>query len=359
MYPAGCVERCPGCRYRGLSPEQSDRKKWEWSRQCLEPLGIHPLPLLAPTSRWGYRRKSVLHARPGKNGWDLGLIRRRSREEELVPIPECPLHHPALNERLSVLKEHLPAEMPLAFVHATGACFTLVLKSRPDRQWIEWARSKEAALKSAGIEGLQMNWHPSAGRRVLSTRHQEIVFGPAFFHDGERFHGALSFRQQIPELEGSSLSLAETFLAEATPEMMVDLYCGSGATLALWQTRKWPSVGVELVGEACLAAEKNAPGIPVLKGKVEQRLPQLTECVRGKRFVVYTNPPRDGHDKSVLHWLQKHKPQRIAYLSCNQKTLARDLEVLQIGYETKSVQPFDFFPQTDHVESLALLARKP
>jgi len=357
--PDGCVELCPGCRYRELSAPESDRRKQEWASAQLAPWAHTIAPLRAPTQRWGYRRKALLHARPAAGGWEFGLLRRAGpRDFELVPIPRCPVHEPALNEALKVLRTLIPPRAPLAFVLASGGLFTLVFKCAPAPTLRAWAREQEPRLRAAGVLGLQLNWNPAAGQRAVSSRHQERVFGPALVEAEGEFHGALSFRQQIPTLEREALSLAEAHLARANAAVAVDLYSGAGASLRRWERRGWKVVGVELGGEACEAARRTAPGAAMLRGRVEHRLPQLDEFLGGEEFVAYTNPPRDGHAETVLAWLLERAPGRIAYLSCNAKTLGRDLVRLEGSYAVDRIQTFDFFPQTDHVESLALLTRR-
>ena len=77
------------------------------------------------------------------------------------------------------------------------------------------------------------------------------------------------------------------------------------------------------------------------------------------RFLVFANPPRLGLEPEVVHWLvDVGSPQRIAYLSCSAGTLARDLSVLcDAKYRVCEIQPYDFFPQTHHVETLVFLER--
>ncbi len=280
-------------------------------------------------------------------------MKRRGREKEVIPIPDCPLHTPEINQAFAAVRALLPPDLPLAFVLATGPLITLILKTSKMEKWLCWARGLEPELRKSGIEGLQINWHPSAGKRVLSSRHQERVFGPEFVSDGAFFHGAFSFRQQIPGLEEEALRLAEDFLIEAEATQAVDLYSGAGSTLRRW-TKHWNTTGIELVGEAHRAALINAPGATVLRGKVEHRLRQLP-LPSGEKFVLYTNPPRSGHSPEALNWILHARPLRIAYLSCNQRTLANDLAALQNAFNIHRIQPFDFFPQTDHVEALALL----
>lgn len=357
MLPQGCVEKCPGCRYRGLSSPESDARKQAWAERWLGPAR----PIRTSSSRLGYRRKTLLHAGKGSEGWELGLLKRRGWDAELVAIPDCPAHSPELNASLAALRALLPADLPLAFVQASGPLLTLVLKCRPEERWRAWARGTEPALREAGVAGLQLNWHPSAGRKPLSSRHQEPIFGERFVNSGSGYHGALSFRQQIAELENEALALALAFFRIYGALRVVDLYCGTGASLALWEEQGWRACGVELTGEAVEAAKLNAPLSLVLKGKVEHRLPQLDSFLAespAESFLAYTNPPREGMGREVCDWLRQKGPVAIAYLSCNPKSLAADLARLGNFYRLVETQPFDFFPQTDHVEALALLERR-
>ena len=360
MRPFGCEESCPGCRYRDFSAEESRRKKEAWAKTCLSPWEEIIHPLITTEKRWGYRRKTTLHAKEENGVWKFGLVRRVGpylRETVLIPIPDCPLHAKFVNCVLKDLRTYIPSEAPLVYVLLSGAILTLVMKCSPSCRWRNWARELEQPLSALGVSSLQINWNPAAGRRVVSSRHQELIFGPRLWNDSGLFYGALSFRQQIPELENGALDLAEFHLQGSGLKKIVDLYSGIGASLKRWQARGWDSIGVELAGEACEAALLNAPGTPILKGKVEHRLPQIDRFVSGSSFVLYTNPPRDGHSREVLAWIEKNKPERIAYLSCNPKSLRRDLDGLSKIYRVALVQPFDFFPQTDHVEAMALLEK--
>jgi 23S rRNA (uracil1939-C5)-methyltransferase len=356
----GCIEICPGCRYRGFSSEESTAKKQAWAERWLSPLRIDVRNLAAPGLRWAYRRKALLHAEKHVDGWRLGLLKRWGWETELVEIPDCPLHAPEINRTLKALKPELPADIPLAFILCSGTILTLVLKCAASEKWRAWAKS----LALPEILSVQINWNPSAGAgRPVSSRHQEVVSGPRLLRDGEGVsYGALSFRQQIPEMESLALGLAEKHFDLFAPSSVVDLYCGGGATLARWRSRGRKAVGVELSGEAVDAARENAPGTMVLKGRVEHRLPQLEEWLQEEgqkeNFAIYTNPPREGHAPEVNQWIASSGALCVAYLSCNPKTLARDLSGLEAAYEFLSAHPFDFFPQTDHVECLALLRRR-
>jgi tRNA/tmRNA/rRNA uracil-C5-methylase (TrmA/RlmC/RlmD family) len=309
-------------------------------------------PIESPWELWGYRRKALLHARLVGDAWRLGMIRMRGREEEFIPIPECPLHAPGLNRRLNAAVALVPREIPLAFALVSGGALTIVVKARRRADWV-------SQLKEIGAgegESLWVNWNPGAGKRAVDGRYLELLGGDEWLEDHGLFHGPTAFRQQIPEMEERALSLAGEFLGASGIPVVTDFYSGLGASLARWRGRGWEALGIELAGESVSAAERN--GVKVLRGRVEDRLPQMEEFLRGRPFVVYTNPPRSGHGEQVLRWLEDQAPKRIAYLSCHPRSLSGDLKALSKSYEVRALRPFNFFPQTGHAETLALLERK-
>jgi tRNA/tmRNA/rRNA uracil-C5-methylase (TrmA/RlmC/RlmD family) len=140
---------------------------------------------------------------------------------------------------------------------------------------------------------------------------------------------------------------------------VLDLYCGHGASLREWTAAGSAALGVELSGEAVELAASNAPAARVLRGTCAERLPQVLPWWReqsGER-VVYVNPPRSGLEAPVAEALAEElRPARLAYLSCSAGTLARDLSRFEsAGYRVAAIDPYDFFPFTHHVETLARL----
>lgn len=145
-------------------------------------------------------------------------------------------------------------------------------------------------------------------------------------------------------------------------ETVIDAYCGIG-TISLFLAKQANKVyGVEIVREAIEDARKNAAlngieNVEFTVGKAEKVIPAWYESgIRADVLVV--DPPRKGCDEALLHTMIDMKPARIVYVSCNPATLARDLRILEDGgYKTVEVQPVDMFPQTTHVECVALMSR--
>lgn len=343
--PPGCVQACPGCKYREKSAEESDALKMLWVQKNLL---AEISPIRTPAQRWHYRKKALLHARVLEGAWQFGFIRRMGRDEEFIPIPNCPIHEHYISQVLNQLR--LPLDLPLVFVLIQGRALTFVLKCAKDLRW-----EKELDFKIPQMEAQWINWNPAAGRRVLSSKHWTLLQGKKWIGD-EFLHGPSGF-QQVSGLASQAIEQSEGFFAELDLDYGIDLYSGLGLSLKRWKQNNWHVLGVELGGESVEAARMNS-GAEILVGRVEERIPQLKNFLRNRTkedFFVFTNPPRGGHDPRVNEFLCETRPSRIAYLSCNVKSLAADIAAL--GYKIRSVQPYDFFPQTDHVEVLALLER--
>ncbi|MEB3295161.1 MAG: 23S rRNA (uracil(1939)-C(5))-methyltransferase RlmD, partial [Synechococcales bacterium] len=143
-------------------------------------------------------------------------------------------------------------------------------------------------------------------------------------------------------------------------ETLLDAYCGIGTmTLPIAKLVK-QVIGIEIQAEAIAQAQLNAERNQIDNaefqvGAVEALLPQLSI----QPDIVLLDPPRKGCESRVIDHLRHLRPQRIAYMSCNPATLARDLKQLCEGglYRLEGVQPADFFPQTSHVEAAAILQR--
>lgn len=143
-------------------------------------------------------------------------------------------------------------------------------------------------------------------------------------------------------------------------EIVFDAYCGTG-TISLFLSKKAKKVyGVEIVPEAIEnarvnAAENNVDNVEFIIGQSEKVIPELiTKGV--KADVVVVDPPRKGCEKILLESIAKMQPKRIVYVSCDPGTLARDLAILrELGYKTIEIQPVDMFPQTAHIENVALV----
>ena len=365
MLPQGCNPDCRGCSHREWSMTNSLEQKQAFIKSKLTEWAqvVEPVRSVPESERWGYRTKTTLSARFDGGKWEFGMWRR----DEFVPIPNCPVHAPELNRALTLLADSFPQEhsFALACIVISGAQAVLVIKSKqePTLNWL----SKDVAqrLASMGIEGLWYHMNPSTGRRIFEKSGWKLIWGnPRSTDYNGLLYGPAAFQQLIPELYNQSLEEAERFLNPDDNSAVIDLYCGTGNSMRRWINQGATVIGVELGGEAVECARLNVPQAMVLRGACRQRVPQIIEWTdnkryQGKEILLYANPPRTGLEAEVLEWITKQGlPNRIAYLSCSPGTLSKNLRWLCTnGYRLVRCVPFDFFPQTHHVETLALLER--
>jgi 23S rRNA (uracil1939-C5)-methyltransferase len=374
VLPAGCVSRCRACPDRALGAEASESGKLAWLRRALGPWAerLAPVRGLPESRRWEYRERTLLAVRHVGGEWRAGLWRGRGRDAEFVPIPDCPVHSPVTRARVRAALAALPAgrpEFPASHLAVAGELVTLVIKAKPEQTEWRWAEPMRGA---GAIGGAWVHWNPSAGDRVFTARGWEHAWGtrnarlrvPGW--PGEWEHGPQSFLQLVPELYGEALSAAREFLEPRPGDSVLDLCAGVGVSTGGWLERGAQALAVELGGEAIGCLERNlasSRGWRALRGRCADRLPQLDEAwdaVEPARRLAYVNPPRLGLEPEVTSWLAgRGRPRRLAYLSCSAGTLARDLAAFsEAGYAVAALRPFDFFPQTRHIETLALLERK-
>ncbi|MCL6587703.1 MAG: 23S rRNA (uracil(1939)-C(5))-methyltransferase RlmD, partial [Anoxybacillus sp.] len=145
-------------------------------------------------------------------------------------------------------------------------------------------------------------------------------------------------------------------------ERIVDAYCGVG-TIGLWLAREAKEVrGMDTIPEAIDDARQNAErhgftNVTYAVGKAETLLPNWVK-EGWKPDVIVVDPPRTGCDHALLKTILQVKPKTVVYVSCNPSSLARDIDTLAKQYRVEYIQPFDFFPHTAHVESVAKLKLK-
>jgi 23S rRNA (uracil1939-C5)-methyltransferase len=145
-------------------------------------------------------------------------------------------------------------------------------------------------------------------------------------------------------------------------ERVYDLYCGIGTIALTLAPRAGELWGIELVQEAVAdaiaAARRNEiSGVNFFAGDTRLALPELVERA-GRPDVVVVDPPRAGLSQKVVRRIIEASPKRIVYVSCNPTTLAPNAaQLVQAGWKLRRVRPVDMFPQTHHIECVALLER--
>jgi 23S rRNA (uracil1939-C5)-methyltransferase len=175
--------------------------------------------------------------------------------------------------------------------------------------------------------------------------------------------GPKSFFQTNSLQAGTMCSLVQQMAGLTGKELVYDLYSGIGSFALYLAKDARHVVGIEEVPEAIADARINAAhndigNVLFYSGDVKKLIVQADLHRYGTPDVIVTDPPRSGMDLSVVKSLIELHAPTIIYVSCNPATQARDIDMLSTHYRVIQSQPVDMFPQTAHVENVALLEHK-
>jgi len=186
-----------------------------------------------------------------------------------------------------------------------------------------------------------------------------------------RFHiSPTSFFQPNPQQAARFYEIIRSWSREILPEsqsryrIVYDLYSGTGSIGIFVSELADKIVGIEYVQAAVDDAWRNVK-LNQLEDKFSFYAGDMKEILRsevvaheGKPDLLIADPPRQGMDPKVVSRILELEPEHIIYVSCKPSTQARDVALLANRYDVKRIQPVDMFPQTVHVENLALLKKK-
>lgn len=181
--------------------------------------------------------------------------------------------------------------------------------------------------------------------------------------EGLRFKISARSFYQTNSLQAYELyKITREFAGLSGKENVYDLYTGTGTIANFVAANAKQVVGVEYVEDAIRDARVNASTNNISNaifyaGDMKDVLTEDFIAKHGPADVIITDPPRAGMHEDVINVLLKAAPAKIVYVSCNPATQARDIALLQNKYKVTRVKPVDMFPQTAHVENVALLER--
>jgi 23S rRNA (uracil1939-C5)-methyltransferase len=171
-----------------------------------------------------------------------------------------------------------------------------------------------------------------------------------------------AFFQTNTEMAEQLYAAAREYAGLRGHERVYDLYCGIGTIGLSLAIRAREVIGVEIVEPAVADAIANAKrnhigNVRHFAGDVRLALRELVETA-GRPELLVVDPPRAGLSQKVVRRIIEASPSRIVYVSCNPTTLAPNAaQLVEAGYVLKRVRPVDMFPQTPHIECVALLER--
>jgi 23S rRNA (uracil1939-C5)-methyltransferase len=391
---------CGGCQWQDLAYAEQLHWKRVQVQECLKHLaGLTPgdiLPPVASPDQRYYRNKMEFTFAP--RAWQPSEDRAAGKDpsgaanalglhvgasfDRIFDLEHCFLQSPQATAmvrevrswcRQSVLSAYNPHNHRgfwrfLVLREGKRTAQTLVHLITSD-QGEEAAVEALAAHLAARFPAITTLVHSRNRRKAQVARGESsrTLWGPGYI---EEQLGELRLRISAHSFLQTNTAAAEGLynairrLGEFTGQETVwDLYCGAGSIALFLAPQVRRVVGFELVPEAVQDAYRNSrlnglDNCQFLAGDLKEGLRDAARHQPAPEVVI-TDPPRAGMHPQVGQALKELAPRRIIYVSCNPGTLARDLALLQDHYDILTIQPFDLFPHTAHIECVARLERRP
>lgn len=362
---APCVhyaQGCGGCQWQHVAYGAQLAARNEVLNRELSDHGVHRRvgTIHGMAEPWRYRRTASIAI-----GWEAGFRPRGGRG--IVEVRDCPIAHPLIGRLARRLNELLRAGQ---------------LPNYHGKVWIECTvvgsdQASSLQLLIAGIEGLTCESHPELPAVGATLAGIDNVSSVAYRHrtgEPRELIGPLESTFDVAGrsmwLPAGSFSQTNVAMLEVLLEEMQSLVRASGAcraadiyggigTFALQLARSVERMTlVELDPRAVAAAERTArlwglTNVSFVRAHADHALPGMRDV-----DLVIVDPPRSGLGTSVTDALVRSTARLVLYVSCAPPTLAADLAALvRGGFDVRSVDAYDFYPQTYHVEALAVLER--
>ncbi len=378
-------ERCKSCAYKCISYEDELRLKEEGVRRLFssEALGdIKTERIAARKNAARYRNKAQYPVTRTADGYEIGFFAPKTHR--VTPVRDCPLAPAIFAEIAEVIKEYFKEYTPSVYSEESGEglirhlylrrgevsgeiLVTLVING--DGIPAEDKLISSLTVKFPKIVGILLNINKKSTNVILGDRYITL-FGRDYIYDtlaGVKLKiTAPSFYQVNHDTAELLYAEAKRLAAPKSDDILLDLYCGAGSIGLSMAHEVRELIGIEIVESAVECAKENARvnGIENAyfftgDAKDTERLLDIAQRALGKKIkpdIIILDPPRAGLDERLVSFTAGLIPRKIVYISCNPKTLARDVARFRAcGYTTSSVLPVDMFPMTGHVECVVLL----
>ena len=358
---------CGGCSFQHLSSLNQISAKHDWLQSAfMGQSKVQPKEWLEPiqVESWGYRRKARLGVRYVAKKEKV-LVGFRERKSSFVTVmSRCEVLHPSLGDNLEILSECIEAlsikdHVPQIEVAIAEKDTILILRhlqplnENDEKVLIDYAKKLSITwyLQSGGLDTIKPLKNPVQLTYSIPKHNIEMSFLPN------------DFTQVNFELNKKMIDLALDLLDLNENDDVIDLFCGLGNFTLPISRYANKVVGIEgdqgLVERAkANAEENNITNALFYKADLFEDVSGF-EWFRGKNYnKALIDPSRTGAIE-IVELLPKLNIERLVYVSCNPATLARDTaKLISLGFSLESAGVMDMFPQTAHVESIALFVRK-
>ena len=375
---------CGGCRLQDREYPLQLREKDERCRKLLQNSGIKgAMQSIVPSPRPFYYRNKMEFTFYHDGGELVCGLHRRDKSRSVFQLQECLIFSEDIPLIMATVIEYarksgLPAYHP--YRHQgfwrnlvvregkfTGQIMVnLVTSSKGDFDEDAFREAFDGLPTKKRIVSLIHTVNDSLSNAVIPER-VSILMGESFFEEKvfSLFFRILpfSFFQVNPFILEVFYRKLHTVLNLQGRETILDIFCGSGTLGLVLSSRARSILGIELDEAAVENARSNARlnrigNLTFIAGKASRVMVENRDHWPGKFDLVVVNPPRSGISKKVVKRILEINPERVVYSSCNHKTFFVQAALLLDRYNLETVQPFDFFPHTPHMELLAVFRRE-
>lgn len=367
--------KCGGCMLQHMRAEcQREVKKNALKNTLRKAVGeLSVDDMVSGEKEYGYRNKLQIPFTKSNGAVRLGFFAEKTHQ--VIPVSSCPLSESYADKLIALVTEWANAHRLTVYDEGNGFGLLRHLVARKIGETLcvvvvvngfslPFADDLQARLNRK-FQSFQLFYNCNRdATNVILGRKTVCVYG-----SGKAETEVLGLKMKLSPLSFMQVNdeIRDRIYLDATSKLdgidkVIELYSGVGIMSALAAKKGIESCGIEIVREAVedarQMAEKNGiENVRFIAGDVAEKLSAELEGGK-KEIAVILDPPRAGCEKKVLEQICQAPPKSILYLSCNPATLARDLAILSPLYTVQSVTPYDMFPQTKHVETLARLVRK-
>ena len=361
-------EPCPGAPWQGLPYERQLAEKQAQVAEALGRLGglegFELEEIVAADQTWRYRNKLEYSFGESEQGEPTLGFHARGRWDLIVDVEDCHLASEPGNAARNEVREWARAEAVPAY---DARARRGVLRNLTVREGRRTGQIQTRLVTTpARFPRPPVDLHTQVEGDAGGTDGPTGVLGSERLHERlcgleiEISHGA--FFQTNTEMAERLYAVATEFAGLTGRERVFDLFCGIG-TIGLSMARSAGEVwGLEIVPEAIADAERNARRNKIENAKfvaanARTGVRPLVEQA-GRPDVVVVDPPRAGLSQKIVRRVIECEAPKIVYVSCNPTTLAPNAaQLVEAGYRLRRVRPVDMFPQTPHIESVALFEK--
>lgn len=375
-------DKCGGCQLQNYNYKTQLEIKQKIVKDNLERIAKLPNidlpPIIGMTNTKNYRNKAQFPVGIKDNKVQIGFYSKRSHN--IIDIDNCYINHEINCQIIKILKDFISQYNISVYDEINHKGLIRHILTRIGFKTNELMvciiingnklpHSSELVenLKTIKtIKSIALNHNTNKNNVILGDK-TEILWGSSYINDyiGDiKFEiSPTSFFQVNPIQTKILYDKVLEFAELKGNEIVWDTYCGIG-TISLFIAKKAKKVyGIEIVKSAIKDAKHNAKinninNVEFYEGNAETFIPELYENNKIKTDILILDPPRKGCSQKLIDTIIKIKPNKIIYVSCNSATLARDLQILKEYYNISKIYLIDLFPNSIHVETVALLSLK-